>query len=481
MGLKAKLIVAASLFLLSYATKSLQAVDLAPVMYTAEQPFGGLTLTYDQRAAAILEGEGVLGPYDIDPTRTVWLAQAPGYSIYLSAVYRITGRNFFGVQVVQNAVNSITPILIFLIAGTIVSWRVGVAAGLLAAVSHHMSHISNFILPDSVAALPLVAAIYLLAVALRRRQSSYWLWALAGGLIGTAAWMRSQLVLAGLFIALVLVTIAVRRMSTLKRAALVPIVSLLVVAPITIRNYVVYGEFVPVNIGMGIVLWEGIAEASGDRFGAVATDEEIAAQDAVVHNNPVYARTWSSPDGIMRDRHRIRRSLDVIMDHPVWYAGVMLGRTRDMLKYSAHAPLVFRIREARSLQRTLPIRPQWESLATDDSSLGIGRNIFWMRPVARSVQRLIKEPMRFFILLGAIVLVLSSWRRALFLAGVPLYYMLFQSFMHTEFRYTLPMQYFIFVFAAITWCLVISGAWSGGEYLGSRLMSRRAGPESPRN
>jgi hypothetical protein len=470
MGLRAKFLVAAAIFLVSYATKSLQAVDLVPVMYTVEQPYGGLTLTYDQRAASILEGEGVLGPYDIDPSRTVWLAQAPGYSIYLSAVYRVTGRNFFGVQAVQNAVNSITPILIFLIAGTVVSWRVGVAAGLLAAMSHHMSHISNFILPDSVAALPLVAAVYLLALAIRRQSSSYWLWALAGGLIGSAAWMRSQIMLAGLFIAIVLVTVAVRRMATLKRAALVPLISLLIVAPITVRNYIVYGEFVPVNIGMGIVLWEGIAEASGDRFGAVATDEEIAAQDAVVHNNPVYARTWSSPDGIMRDRDRIRRSLDVVLNHPVWYAGVMLGRTRDMLKYSAHAPLVFRISEARSLQRTLPIRPQWESIATDDSSLGIGRSIFWVRPVVRSFQRLIKEPMRFFILFGAAVLVLSFWRRALFLAQVPLYYMLFQSFMHTEFRYTLPMQYFIFAFAAVTWCLVITGASAGVRYLRRRLI-----------
>jgi hypothetical protein len=474
MRLKIRLIAAVLIFVVSYATKSLQAVDLAPVMYTAEQPYGGLTLTYDQRAAAILEGDGVLGPYDISPARTVWLAQAPGYSIYLSAVYRITGRNFFRVQVVQNAVNSITPVLIFLIAGTIVSWRVGVASGLLAAVSHHMSHISNFILPDSVAALPLVAAVYVLAVAMRRQASSYWLWALAGALIGTAAWLRSQIMLAGLFIAIVLVAIAVRRLSVLKRAALLPIVSLLVVAPITIRNYVVYGEFVPVNIGMGIVLWEGIAEASGDRFGAVATDEEVAVQDAAVHNNPLYARTWSSPDGIMRDRDRIRRSLEIILDHPVWYAGVMLNRSRDMLKYSAHAPLVFRISEARSRQRTLPVRPEWDSMPADDSSLRIGSSIFWMRPVVRSLQRLIKEPMRFFILLGAAVLVLCSWRRILFLAQVPLYYMLFQSFMHTEFRYTLPMQYFIFVFAAIVWALVAAAAWTSVKVLRSRLAGATA-------
>jgi len=45
----------------------------------------------------------------------------------------------------------------------------------------------------------------------------------------------------------------------------------------------------------------------------------------------------------------------------------------------------------------------------------------------------------------------------LFLSIVPLYYFLFQSAMHTEFRYTLPMQYFMFVFAATVWVLICVG------------------------
>src|SRR5262245_30286315 len=112
-----KLIFALLIFLLSFATKSLQAVDLAPIIYTAEHPFGGLTDTYDLRAVGILEGEGLLGPYDINPRRTIWIAQAPGYAIFLSAIYKLASRDFFRVQVFQNAVNSLSPILIFFIAG----------------------------------------------------------------------------------------------------------------------------------------------------------------------------------------------------------------------------------------------------------------------------------------------------------------------------------------------------------------------------
>src|SRR5215210_9562922 len=169
-GRRAKLIFATLIFLLSFATKSLQAVDLAPAMYTTEQPMGGLTETYDQRAASILDGDGLLGPYDIRPSKTVWLAQAPGYSIFLSAVYRIFGRDFYKVQLAQNAVNSLSPVLIFLIAGLVVSWPVGIISGLLAAISHHLGHISNFILPDSLSALPVLAGMLLLALAGRFRR-----------------------------------------------------------------------------------------------------------------------------------------------------------------------------------------------------------------------------------------------------------------------------------------------------------------------
>jgi hypothetical protein len=456
-GRRAKVVFAVLIFLLSYATKSLQAVDLAPAMYTIEQPMGGLTETYDQRATSILDGEGLLGPYDIKPSRTIWLAQAPGYSIFLSAVYRIFGRDFYKVQAAQNALNSLSPVLIFLIAGLVVSWRVGVVSGLLAAISHHLGHISNFILPDSLSALPVLAGMLLLALASRlrgRRFKSYLLYAAAGLMFGLASWMRSQVMMLAPFLFVALTLAATRRLPVVKRAAVMVAATVLAIAPITIRNYIVYGEFVPINIGVGIVMWEGIADASGDRFGAVAKDDEVARQEAVLYNNPRYAGTWSSPDGIQRDRDRVNKSLDIIRQHPLWYAGVMIGRMREMVKYSAHAPLVYKISESGARQQTAPIKPGWEEMVTGGSSLAIGESLFWMRPALRAAQRIVKEGMLPLIIIGAVVLFIASLKRGLFISAVPLYYLLFQSLMHTEFRYTLPMQYLVFVFAAIAWVLI---------------------------
>ena len=446
---RARLVISLLLFGLAFAVRALHAVDLQPVIYTTNQPFGGLTVGYDRRAVDIIEGGGLLGPYG-KPWQTEWLSQAPGYAIYLSAIYRTAGRDFFAVQWVQNALTALAPVLLFWIAGLLFGWRVGTVAGFLAAVSHHLAHISNFILPDALSALPLLAGFYVLLRA-RQWRRVYLAYALAGLLCGLAAWLRPQLMLLGPFLVLMLMLIGRPRLPAAKRALITAAVALLTLAPITVKNYFVYKAFVPINIGVGIVMWEGIADYSGDRFGAVATDTAVALQEAELYNEPRYSGSWATPDGIRRDRDRVSRSLAVIKQHPLWYAGVMLDRCRQMVNYTAHAPLVYRLGQLNPQPVAAPVRPEWQDLAAQSPRLSPGKALSWLRPLVRAAERLTKETMLVMILVGALLGFALAWRRAMFVAIVPLYYFIFQSAVHTEFRYTLPMQYFLFVFAALGW------------------------------
>src|SRR5690349_17740827 len=116
MSRSAKLVVSLLLFTVAFVVRSLHAADLESVMYTTDQPFGGLTVGYDARAADIVAGGGLLGPYG-KPWQTEWLAQAPGYAIYLSAIYATAGRDFFKVQLVQNALTATAPVMLFWMAG----------------------------------------------------------------------------------------------------------------------------------------------------------------------------------------------------------------------------------------------------------------------------------------------------------------------------------------------------------------------------
>jgi hypothetical protein len=485
---RAKLLFSLLIFLLSFSIKSLVVVDLSPVMYTIEQPAGGMAWEYHRDAVSINDGEGLLVPDNWDPSDTRLLVHAPGYSIYLAAIYSLMGKSYFNVQLIQNAMNSLSAVLIFLIAGNLLSWPVGVASGLLASVSHHFSYYSNFILPDSICALPLLAAVYFLVRTRRGRARPLWAYALVGALIGVSTWLRPNTMMLGPFIAALLVALSARKAHAARRAWIIAVVPFLIIAPITIRNYIIFGEFVPISANTGIVLWEGIADGGGQHFGAVDDDKKVADQEAALYNDERYAQSWATPDGIKRDRDRIKRSLNVIVKHPAWFAGVMLWRMGEMFKYSAQAPLVFKSTDTRLIEAGDAAKSSRNRGGDKDADgedkpsarklsrlrvLAYGEAISWARPLARALQRTAKESLLIFILLGAATLLFLGARRWLWVMMVPLYYLFVQSTMHTEFRYTLPMHYFIFIFAAIGWVLLGRAAWACAKRIaGSRNKNR---------
>lgn len=489
---RARLLFSLLVFLISFSIKSLVAVDLSPVMYTIEQPAGGMASQYHREAVSITDGHGLLIPDNWDPTDTRLLVHAPGYSIYLAAIYSLLGESYFNVQLIQNILNSLSAVLIFLIAGNMLTWPVGMVTGLLAALSHHFSYYSNFILPDSICSLPLLIAVYLLVVTGRGRRRAWWIYALAGVMIGLSIWLRPNTLMMGPFLAALLVMISARKAQTAKRAWVVAIAPFLVIAPVTIRNYIIFGEFVPISANTGIVLWEGIADGGGERFGAVGDDKKVADQEAILYGDLRYAESWATPDGIKRDRDRIRRSLGVIVKHPLWFAGAMLWRMGEMFKYSAQAPLVFKSTDTRLIEAGEAVRQAKNGdgdknpnrrekpsarRASRLRALAYGESISWPRPVVRASQRIAKESLLLFILVGAAALLLLSARRWLYIMMLPLYYMLVQSLMHTEFRYTLPMQYFIFIFAAAGWVLAGRAIWVGVKRVaGLRDRDRAAEP-----
>jgi hypothetical protein len=298
----------------------------------------------------------------------------------------------------------------------------------------------------------------------------------AGAMIGIASWLRPQSLALGPFLAIVLLIPLARKRGKLRLAiqlTSMAAVSYLIILPITLTNYRNHQAFIPISIGVGLNLWQGIADASGDRFGAEATDMGVANQEAELYGDPRYAESWSTPDGITRDRDRTRKSLEIIRSHPFWYAGSMLERCGLMFKYSAHAPLVYSRAQAGDLKRVLPSRKAWRSLANAESRPPVGEQLGWLRPVIRPLQRVEKEAMLVVIVLGVLALFTLSWRRSLIVAAVPLYYLIFQSAMHSEFRYTLPMQFFVFVFASAGWVITGAAVWSVAAWLLRRVPHRQ--------
>src|SRR4029077_6876637 len=91
-------------------------------------------------------------------------------------------------------------------------------------------------------------------------------------------------------------------------------------------------RFIPLSLGAGQKLLEGIAEYDEGRFGIPRTDLGIMRQEAGIEQQPDFALVLFGRDGVERDRLRIRRGLSVVGAHPVWYGGVMFWRAVSFFK-----------------------------------------------------------------------------------------------------------------------------------------------------
>src|SRR6185295_2988652 len=133
---------------------------------------------------------------------------------------------------------------------------VATIAGLLSALSPHLAYYSLSLSPETVAALPILLAVYFIIKAYKRPR--LWLLAAAGVAIGLSCWLRANALLLAPFL-LLAIPVLFERGKRLRYGAALVGVTILVIAPITIRNWVLYHHFIPLSLGAGITLIEGIA------------------------------------------------------------------------------------------------------------------------------------------------------------------------------------------------------------------------------
>ena len=185
-------------------------------------------------------------------------------------------------------------------------------------------------LPDSIIAIPVLLAMYLLVRARKRNQ---WLLVAAGVCLGLSCWLRANVLLLAPFLC-VLIPALFPREKWLRYSVLLVAAAVLVVMPITIRNTLVFRSFIPLTLGTGTNLMEGIADYDPEkRFGMEQYDHEVSRQEATLYGRPDYAEDLYRPDGIPRERLRVGRAWSVIKGNKIWFVGVMARRAGKMLTY----------------------------------------------------------------------------------------------------------------------------------------------------
>jgi 4-amino-4-deoxy-L-arabinose transferase-like glycosyltransferase len=393
---------------------------------------------FDRQARDILEGRQ--GFFRIgDPTRTDLAQYPPAYPLLIAMIYRATGEwSAYSAQLVQWAADLVLSLLLIVgITVTAFGWRAGFVAGFLAALSPLFAMYAAYPSPDAPTTWFVLAGNWLLLLAAKR--NSVWLALGAGVMLGVACWIRvNPLYLAvGWAVALSIVARAPSKRRLMMGGAVV-FATALVISPIVIRNYVTFPDFTPTGGTIGVNLWEGLGETElGRQNGFLYGDDKLTEHERVKMGWPADAPFDSQwPDGIRRDRERTRESMSFIKQHPVWYAGVMLGRMWGMLKVAGD-PVPYCGGAGINVTSSKTLSP-----ARQGGVLGFAVNVLGM---IQSVTRYLFLPLAAFGIYAAA-------RRDLVATGVfvvtILYYLVPGTSAHTEIRYVLPMHGLLTVFAA---------------------------------
>lgn len=311
-----KLVVCLTLFLFAFAVRTLAWQDNKRDAWRVQT---AVTAGYKDSANQLARGDFKTFVSDVNH-----LGHPPGYPILLAALFKTVGDSDTVLQFIQIIFDSAAVVALFLITLELFSLPVAVSAGFLSALSPQFAYFSVMLLPDSLIVLPILLAIYLIV---RSRRSPNLVTLLAAGvLVGLSCWLRPNALLLAPFLALVTALVVPKGK---RRAAAITIIAgaVLAIAPITIKNAIVFHRFIPLSLGAGQTLLEGIADY--DEKGTLNipnTDLGIMQQEAQWYGKPEYALLLFGEDGIARDRMRVARAVAVIRSHPLWFAGVMAQR-----------------------------------------------------------------------------------------------------------------------------------------------------------
>jgi hypothetical protein len=197
------------------------------------------------------------GRYGTDQMRnpTDWSPAAP---FFHAGVYFVTGgvHRDLGLAAVA-LLGAAMVLLVYLLGRRLGGPAVGLLAALLAAVYPAFLDNSEQILSEPIAAFTLTAAVlgFLWAGDPGRRA---WAWLLPGAMLGATALARPEYLIFAVLLGLVALVRVARRRAVrpgVVAAAMFVAAFALVLAPWTLRNYVVLDRFVPVTTGGGKALF----------------------------------------------------------------------------------------------------------------------------------------------------------------------------------------------------------------------------------
>jgi 4-amino-4-deoxy-L-arabinose transferase-like glycosyltransferase len=260
---------------------------------------------------------------DQDPKYKPEILEVPGLAVPLAGLWWAAGAQRYSyVRWLQIVLDSVMVLLVYWIALQLTqNTRVALTSSLLYALWPGAIVLSKTPSLDSWAGFCVIAALALFLWA----RSSRWRMArlsLLGALIGVGVYFRPFVIL--LPIAFAFAELKRRSWRHTLETALVPtLVAAVFIAPWTLRNFVEFHRFIPMRIGIGQALWEGLGETPNS-FGA-ANNDEAALRFVHMHRPDLKYPTPAFDDFLLH------KSLHGIAGHPLHYLELVVRRALSLI------------------------------------------------------------------------------------------------------------------------------------------------------
>ncbi len=172
--------------------------------------------------------------------------RAPLYPYFLASVYKIFGHNYFMPRLIQFLIGSLSCVLIYLLGKKVFNRRTARIAGLLASLYGVLIYFEGELLIPVL--LVFLDLLLILALLRATEKPSYTRWTLCGAILGLSALARPNILLVGvafLFWILILFRSDVKIGSkSVLCAGSFALGAILIISPITLRNYIKGEDFV---------------------------------------------------------------------------------------------------------------------------------------------------------------------------------------------------------------------------------------------
>jgi 4-amino-4-deoxy-L-arabinose transferase-like glycosyltransferase len=279
-------------------------------------------VSYNALARSLLDGRGysfTKNWYPFTPANTPTAHWSFIYPLYLAGVYAVTGYHPLAARLVQAVVGGVLICYLVYLIGRRVSDEVtGLVGAALAAVYGYFIYYNAALMTET---FFIVLVLFSLYLGLELKEKPVLArWVLLGLALGVAGLLRQTVLLFVPFLLLWLFWELKKSEIRLWHFAVPIVIIVLLIAPWTIRNYMVYQRFLPLNSNAGYALYASNHPHLGTHWSndniVVPVPEELAGQNEAELNQAL-----------------TRKGLEFILVDPGRYMRLTLDKTLEYFKF----------------------------------------------------------------------------------------------------------------------------------------------------